>query len=168
MQQWQDSEVRQKSQSGPNMTEAVLLWGWRHAGCFLQWCLTPLHPRSGSPRYDVTALKLSIRLALRGNVEMEKKKKLLTGDLCHHGLRDPPVPQEGFDLLLHHAAVPPAKHRAQTLSVKLIRTRSVYMALLQQLTCWALSSGSGLPFVHTLICMSHIQMYRNWSYSQQS
>lgn len=33
---------------------------------------------------------------------------LLTGNLCHHCLRDPPVPQERFDLLFHHAAVPPA------------------------------------------------------------
>lgn len=33
---------------------------------------------------------------------------LLTGNLCHHCLRDPPVPQERLDLLLHHAAVPPA------------------------------------------------------------
>lgn len=35
---------------------------------------------------------------------------LLTGNLCHHCLRDPPVPQERFDLFLHHTAVPPAKN----------------------------------------------------------
>jgi len=33
---------------------------------------------------------------------------LLTSNLCHHGLRDPPVAQERLDLLLHQAAVPPA------------------------------------------------------------
>lgn len=38
----------------------------------------------------------------------------LTGNLCHHGLRDPPVPQERFDLLFHHAAVPPANTSKNT------------------------------------------------------
>lgn len=37
----------------------------------------------------------------------------LTGDLSHHCLRDPSVPQEGFDLLFHHAAVPPANKQEQ-------------------------------------------------------
>lgn len=39
---------------------------------------------------------------------------LLTGNLCHHCLRDPPVPQERFDLLFHHAAVPPANTHTHT------------------------------------------------------
>lgn len=38
----------------------------------------------------------------------------LTGHLRHHCLRDPPVPQERFDLLLHHAAVPPASTHTHT------------------------------------------------------
>lgn len=38
----------------------------------------------------------------------------LTGHLRHHCLRDPPVPQERFDLLLHHAAVPPASKHTHT------------------------------------------------------
>lgn len=38
----------------------------------------------------------------------------LTGHLRHHCLRDPPVPQERFDLLLHHAAVPPASTHKHT------------------------------------------------------
>lgn len=33
---------------------------------------------------------------------------LLTGDLCHYCLRNPPVSQERFDLFFHHTAVPPA------------------------------------------------------------
>lgn len=39
---------------------------------------------------------------------------LLTGDLCHHRLRDPTVPEERFNLLFHHAAIPPTEKKNKT------------------------------------------------------
>lgn len=52
----------------------------------------------------------------------EKKRRVrpLTGNLCHHRLRDPPVPQERFDLLFHHAAVPPVTTRGTSMKTSIL------------------------------------------------
>lgn len=73
-----------------------------------------LMSRSASPskthRIDGRSANLASGRACRQRVGP------LTGHLRHHCLRDPPVPQERFDLLLHHAAVPPANTHTHTLS----------------------------------------------------
>lgn len=71
--------------------------------------------------------------------------QLLTGNLCHHCLRDPPVPQEGFDLFFHQTAVPPANTKHTKMPLYRARAKRLKKLPVQQ---WQQCKGNSFIFIH--------------------
>ncbi len=67
----------------------------------------------------------------------------LTSNLCYHCLRDPPVPQERFDLLFHQAAVPPANTHSTS------KNRAVHLYTLSAVKSQAPHTRSSTAFQRT-------------------